>query len=40
MLVLKDATRLRLLARNTGVSIATAYHYLHDAHSVTAAHGP
>ena len=41
MLVLrwfKDATDLRLLARDTRISIATAYRYLHEAIDVIAAH--
>lgn len=36
----KDATDLRLLARDAGVSIATAYRYVHEAIDVIAAHGP
>lgn len=37
---LKDATRIRLLAHDTGVSIATAYRYLHEALAVIASHAP
>ncbi len=36
----KDATDLRLLARDAQVSIATAYRYLHEAIDVIAAHAP
>lgn len=36
----KDATRLRLLAIDAGISIATAYRYLHEAIDVIAAHLP
>ena len=36
----KDATDLRLLARDAGVWIATAYRYLHEAIDVIAAHTP
>lgn len=36
----KDATRLPLLARDAGISIATAYRYLHEAIDVIAAHAP
>jgi hypothetical protein len=36
----KDATDLRLLARDARVSIATAYRYLHEAIDVIAAHAP
>lgn len=35
----KDATRLRMLARDAKVSIATAYRYLHEAINVIVAHG-
>lgn len=37
---LKDATRVRLLARDAGVSIATAYRYLHEGLEVIAAYAP
>ncbi len=36
----KDATDIRLLARDGGVSIATGYRYLHEAIDVIAAHCP
>jgi hypothetical protein len=36
----KDATDLRLLARDARVSIATAYRYVHEAIDVIAAHAP
>lgn len=36
----KDATDIRLLARDAGVSVATGYRYLHEAIDVIAAHGP
>lgn len=36
----KDATDLRILARDAGVSIATAYRYVHEGIDVIAAHGP
>lgn len=36
----KDATDLRLLARDANVSIATAYRYLHEGIDVIAAHVP
>jgi hypothetical protein len=36
----KDATDLRMLARDAGVSIATAYRYVHEAIDVIAAHAP
>jgi len=36
----KEATDLRILARDAGVSIATAYRYLHEAIDVIAAHAP
>jgi len=36
----KDATDIRLLARDAGVSIATGYRYLHEAIDVIAAHCP
>lgn len=36
----KDATDLRVLARDARVSIATAYRYLHEAIEVVAAHAP
>ena len=36
----KDATDVRLLARDAGVSIATGYRYLHEAIDVIAAHCP
>ena len=36
----KDATDLRLLARDAGISVATAYRYLHEAIDVIAAHVP
>lgn len=36
----KDGTDLRLLARDAGVSIATAYRYLHEAIDVIAANSP
>jgi hypothetical protein len=35
---MRDATRVRLLARDTAVSLATAYRYLHEAIDVIAAH--
>jgi hypothetical protein len=34
----KEATDIRVLARDAGVSIATAYRYLHEAIDVIAAH--
>lgn len=37
---LKDATTVRLLAADAGVSIATAYRYLHEALDVIAAQAP
>jgi DDE superfamily endonuclease len=37
---LKNATGLRLLARDAHVSLATAYRYLHEALDVIAAHAP
>lgn len=37
---LKDATRVRLLARDAEISIATAYRYLHEALDVIADHAP
>jgi hypothetical protein len=36
----KEATDLRVLARDAGVSIATAYRYLHEAIDVVAAQAP
>jgi hypothetical protein len=36
----KDATRVSALARDAGVSLATAYRYLHEAIDVIAAHAP
>ena len=36
----KDATDLRLLARDARVSIATAYRYVHEVIDVIAAHPP
>jgi hypothetical protein len=36
----KDATDLRILARDAHVSIATGYRYLHEAIDVIAAHAP
>lgn len=36
----KDATRLDLLARDAGISQATAYRYLHEAIDVIAEHAP
>jgi len=36
----KDATDLRILARDAQISIATAYRYLHEAIDVIAAHAP
>jgi len=36
----KEATDLRILARDAAVSIATAYRYLHEAIDVIAAHAP
>jgi hypothetical protein len=36
----KDATDLRLLARDARIGIATAYRYLHEAIDVIAAHAP
>lgn len=36
----KDATDLRILARDAKVSIATAYRYLHEGIDVIAAHAP
>lgn len=36
----KDATDLRLLARDARVSVATAYRYVHEAIDVIAAHAP
>jgi len=36
----KDATDMRILARDAGVSIATAYRYVHEAIDVIAAHAP
>jgi len=36
----KDATDLRLLARDARVSIATAYRYVHEGIDVIAAHAP
>ena len=36
----KEATDLRILARDAGVSIATAYRYVHEAIDVIAAHAP
>lgn len=36
----KDATDLRILARDTKISIATAYRYLHEAIDVIAARSP
>jgi len=36
----KEATDLRVLARDPAVSIATAYRYLHEAIDVVAAHAP
>ena len=36
----KDATDLRILARDARVSIATAYRYLHEAIDVIAQHAP
>lgn len=37
---MKQATDVRVLARDAGVSIATAYRYLHEAIDVIAAHAP
>lgn len=36
----KDDTDLRILARDAGISIATAYRYLHEGIEVIAAHAP
>lgn len=36
----KDATKLRILAIDAGISIATAYRYLHEAIDVIADHAP
>jgi hypothetical protein len=36
----KEATDLRILARDARVSIATAYRYLHEGIDVIAAHAP
>jgi hypothetical protein len=36
----KDATKLRILALDAGISIATAYRYLHEAIDVIAARTP
>lgn len=36
----KEATDLRILARDAGISIATAYRYLHEGIDVIAAHAP
>ena len=36
----KERTDLRILARDSGVSIATAYRYLHEGIDVIAAHAP
>ena len=36
----RDATDLRVLARDAQVSIATGYRYLHEAIDVYAAHAP
>ena len=36
----KDATKVHLLARDAGISIATAYRYLHEAIDVIAANAP
>jgi hypothetical protein len=36
----KEATDLRVLARDAQVSIATGYRYLHEAIDVIAAHAP
>lgn len=36
----KDSTDLRILARDAGVSIATAYRYIHERIDVVADHGP
>ncbi|MFI7068517.1 transposase family protein [Kribbella sp. NPDC050124] len=36
----KEATDVRVLARDAGVSIATGYRYLHEAIDVIAAHAP
>lgn len=36
----KDSTDIRLLARDAGISIATAYRYLHEGIDVIAAHAP
>jgi hypothetical protein len=36
----KDGADLRLLARDAGISIATAYRYLHEGIDVIAAHAP
>jgi DNA-binding IclR family transcriptional regulator len=36
----KDATSVDRLARDAGISIATAYRYLHEAIDVIAAHAP
>jgi hypothetical protein len=36
----KDGTKLHLLARDAGISPATAYRYLHEAIDVIAAHAP
>lgn len=36
----KDATDIRLLARDAGVSVATGYRYLHEAIDVIAGHCP
>lgn len=36
----KEATHLRTLARDTGIALATAYRYLHEAIDVIAAHAP
>jgi hypothetical protein len=36
----KDATDVRILARDAGVSIATGYRYLHEAIDVIASHAP
>jgi hypothetical protein len=36
----KDATRVSTLARDAGISLATAYRYLHEGIDVVAAHAP
>jgi hypothetical protein len=37
---MRDATRMRVLARDAGISLATAYRYLHEAIDVIAARTP